>query len=89
MNNDLYALLEVARGASARQITSAFRRLARAYHPDRNAAPGAADQFKAVAHAYAVLSDAARRRAYDLWGDTAAVQSRPRAHSDTEESAWE
>jgi DnaJ-class molecular chaperone len=89
MSTDLYELLQVARGASARQITSAYRRLARAYHPDRNAAPDAADQFKAVAHAYAVLSDSARRRAYDLWGDTAVVQSRPRAHTDTEESAWE
>jgi DnaJ-class molecular chaperone len=68
MNDDLYALLEVERSASARQIRTAYRRLARAYHPDRNHAPDAAERFKAVAEAYAVLSDSARRHAYDRWG---------------------
>jgi DnaJ-class molecular chaperone len=68
MNDDLYVLLEVERGASARQIKTAFRRLARAYHPDRNHAPDAAEHFKAVAEAYAVLSDSGRRNAYDRWG---------------------
>jgi curved DNA-binding protein CbpA len=65
---DLYTVLQVERTASARQIRSAYRRLARAYHPDRNAAPDAAEQFRAVAEAYAILSDTGRRASYDRWG---------------------
>jgi DnaJ-class molecular chaperone len=65
---DLYAILEVERSASARQIRSAYRRLARVYHPDRNADEDAAQHFKAIAEAYSVLSDTSRRAAYDQWG---------------------
>ena len=68
MSMDLYAILQVERHASARQIRSAYRRLARDYHPDRNSDTDAADRFKRVAEAYAVLSDTARRAAYDQWG---------------------
>jgi curved DNA-binding protein len=79
VNDELYALLEVERAASARMIQSAYRRLARAYHPDRNPAPDAAERFKAVAAAYAVLSDSARRRAYDRWGQGTVGQVDERA----------
>jgi molecular chaperone DnaJ len=65
---DLYAVLEVERSASAQQIRSAYRRLARAYHPDRNSDVQAADKFKRVVEAYTVLSDTSRRAAYDQWG---------------------
>jgi DnaJ-class molecular chaperone len=81
MGDDLYTLLEVERSASASQIKSAYRRLARAFHPDRNPAPDAADRFKAVTEAYAVLSDSARRRAYDLWGQAGERQSDERTHA--------
>jgi DnaJ-class molecular chaperone len=86
MRSDLYAVLEVQRGASQRQIRSAYRRLACAYHPDKNADPDAAERFKAVAEAYVVLSDAVRRQLYDQTGDT-----RPRASAriDIDESAFE
>jgi curved DNA-binding protein CbpA len=63
---DLYRVLGVARGASREEIALAWRRRARAEHPDShpgdNAAPG---RFRALAEAYQVLSDPARRAAYD------------------------
>jgi len=69
---DLYAVLEVDATASERVIRTAYRRLALAYHPDTNPAPDAAERFMAIAEAYAVLSDAARRRVYDRTGQTRA-----------------
>lgn len=61
---DYYALLECAPGISARQIRSAFRRLAKKYHPDVSHDNG--ERFKRIAEAYEILSNAERRRAYDL-----------------------
>jgi curved DNA-binding protein CbpA len=65
---DHYRQLGVARSASREEITQAWRRRARAEHPDRR--PGQADdeavgRFRALAEAYRVLSDPARRAAYD------------------------
>ena len=68
MTADLYAILEVERSASGRQIRSAYRRLARRYHPDHNPAEDAAQCFTAIAEAYNVLSDASRRATYDHSG---------------------
>jgi len=65
---DYYAVLGVDRSASRGQIRQAYRRLALQYHPDRNKAPGAAEKFKEIAEAYAVLSDDAKRREYDATG---------------------
>jgi curved DNA-binding protein CbpA len=63
---DLYQVLGVARDASAGQIALAWRRRARAEHPDaRPADAGAAARFRALAEAYQVLGDTARRAAYD------------------------
>ena len=63
---DLYRVLGVPRNAIAADITSAYRRQARAWHPDMApAAAGAAARFRAVAEAYQVLSDPARRAGYD------------------------
>jgi curved DNA-binding protein CbpA len=68
----LYATLEVAPTATQREIRAAYRRLARATHPDGNAGdPAAERRFKRIAHAYEVLGDPARRQAYDqraTWG---------------------
>src|ERR1700722_3187203 len=63
---DLYQVLGVAREATGAEITRAYRRRARAVHPD-TAPPGAgaAARFRAVSEAYQVLSDPARRAAYD------------------------
>jgi len=65
---DYYAVLGVPRDADAQAIREAFRRLALQYHPDRNKAPDAEERFKAIAEAYAVLSDPDKRAAYDARG---------------------
>ncbi|HEY2261496.1 MAG TPA: J domain-containing protein [Streptosporangiaceae bacterium] len=63
---DLYQLLGVAQGASREEITLAWRRRARAEHPDSHPGDTAAlARFRALAEAYQVLSDPARRAAYD------------------------
>jgi DnaJ-class molecular chaperone len=64
--NDYYQILDVDQKASAKQIKAAYRKLAFKYHPDRNSRnPAAAEEMKRVNEAYAVLSDAAKRREYD------------------------
>jgi curved DNA-binding protein CbpA len=63
---DLYQLLGVAREASGADIAHAYRRKARAMHPDsRPQDTGAPARFRALAGAYQVLSDPGRRAAYD------------------------
>jgi curved DNA-binding protein CbpA len=62
----LYQLLGVAREASGEEITQAWRRRARAEHPDSHPGDAAAPaRFRALAEAYQVLGDPARRAAYD------------------------
>jgi len=63
---DYYKVLGVADGASAKEITKAYRKLARASHPDANQSdPKAEDRFKEISAAYDVLGDEARRKEYD------------------------
>ncbi|NLT42439.1 MAG: molecular chaperone DnaJ [Anaerolineae bacterium] len=65
---DYYEVLGVPRSASADDIRTAYRRLAREFHPDVNRSPEAAETFKSVNEAYQVLGDAERRQAYDRFG---------------------
>lgn len=71
----LYKVLGVERSASADHIKRAYRKLAKKYHPDRNADdPGAETKFKEVQHAYDVLGDKDRRAQYDQFGDAGVGQ---------------
>jgi molecular chaperone DnaJ len=65
---DYYDVLGLPRGASADDVKSAYRRLAKQYHPDVNREAGAEDKFKEINEAYAVLSDDQKRAAYDRYG---------------------
>jgi molecular chaperone DnaJ len=67
---DYYEVLGVARGASEKEIKSAYRKLAHQYHPDKNAHVDTAseEKFKEASEAYAVLSDAEKRAQYDRFG---------------------
>src|SRR5258708_28016941 len=66
---DYYELLGVPRKASAKDIRTAFRKLARKYHPDLNAGDKSAEEkFKQLQEAYDVLSDTKKRQMYDQYG---------------------
>lgn len=62
---DYYSVLGVEPSAGDAEIKSAYRRLARKYHPDVSKEPGAEERFKAVNEAYEALRDPGRRKAYD------------------------
>lgn len=68
MARDYYEILGVQRNASKSEIKSAFRQLARQYHPDVSDAPDAEQKFKEIGEAYDVLSDDNKRARYDRFG---------------------
>ncbi len=65
---DLYEVLGVDKNASAREIKKAYRKLVKKYHPDHNKDEGAEGMFREVQEAYDVISDDAKRKAYDQFG---------------------
>jgi DnaJ-class molecular chaperone len=65
---DYYKILGVDRKADDKTIKSAYRRLARKYHPDVAKTKDATDRFKEISEAYEVLSDPEKRRRYDSLG---------------------
>lgn len=68
MPQDYYETLGVPKDASESELKSAFRGLARKFHPDVSQEPDAEDRFKEINEAYAILSDSEKRAAYDRYG---------------------
>ncbi|XP_077220902.1 chaperone protein dnaJ A7A, chloroplastic-like [Tasmannia lanceolata] len=68
-DSDYYSVLGVSKGSSKSEIKSAYRKLARSYHPDVNKEAGAEKKFKEISNAYEVLSDDEKRPLYDKYGE--------------------
>lgn len=65
---DYYEVLGVTKEATDTDIKKAYKKLALQLHPDKNKAPGSVEAFKAIGNAVAILTDAEKRKSYDLYG---------------------
>ena len=80
---DLYEALGVAPDASAAEVQKAFRALSLTLHPDKCSEPGAEQAFQRLSEAHSVLSDALRRRAYDVERSSQVPPPHTRAYTHT------
>ncbi|MBI2031494.1 MAG: J domain-containing protein [Candidatus Levybacteria bacterium] len=74
---DYYKILGISKNATGDEIKKAYRKLALAYHPDRNKSKEAHEKFKEITQAYEVLSDSNKRQTYDQYGPAAFSQGYP------------
>lgn len=81
-----YEILEVSTGSTIIEIKSAYRKLARKYHPDINKSPEAIDIFKEITKAYEVLSDEKERRNYDILNGIFKEESKSAPKEEKEQS---
>ncbi|MGH9767401.1 MAG: J domain-containing protein [Blastocatellia bacterium] len=85
--SDLYAVLGINRTATSSEIKSAYRRLARRYHPDVNSDPAAPSKFAQINEAYHTLIDPDRRKTYDRTGAVSSATYARRTNSATARAA--
>lgn len=82
MSKDYYQVMGLKRDASDKDIKTAYRRLARKYHPDLNKDdPSAEEKFKELGEAYEVLRDAEKRKMYDRYGADS-INQEPRSSAE-------
>ena len=84
---DYYNVMGVSKDATAKDIKTAYRRLARKYHPDISKEPNAEEKFKEVGEAYEVLKDPEKRKVFDQYA--ADWELRKNAQSSTRRPAWD
>lgn len=73
-DKNYYDILGLGKDASPEDIKSAYRKLAKQYHPDINKEPGAAEKFKEINEAYECLSDPTKKSNYDQFGSASGPQ---------------
>mmetsp|Transcript_28289 Transcript_28289/g.59502 ORF Transcript_28289/g.59502 Transcript_28289/m.59502 type:complete len:449 (-) Transcript_28289:121-1467(-) len=74
-SRDFYSILGVSRSADKAEIKSAYRKLAKKYHPDANPNKDTTQEFQEVNRAYEVLSDPDKKQKYDMFGEAAVGSS--------------